>query len=99
MLRGIIVFSLKRSDNSLMNDIVFLRKLELYKRDDNEVAEKSLGKCLFTTSMLFSEECAALSIFDERLDNDTRKNQNPEEMLKKSTLLSLKMYNIFTVKM
>lgn len=34
MLRRIMVFSLKRNDNSLMNDNAFLRQLELYKRDD-----------------------------------------------------------------
>lgn len=54
-----------------MNDIMFLKKLELYKINDKEVAEKAITKFINHLWYL-SEECSAFSIFDERLSIDTR---------------------------
>ncbi|XP_050547295.1 uncharacterized protein LOC126908982 [Daktulosphaira vitifoliae] len=55
-----------------MNDIGFLKKLYFYKNDDKEVAEKAIMKFINHLWYL-SEECAAFSIFDERLSNHTRR--------------------------
>ncbi|XP_050547554.1 uncharacterized protein LOC126909176 [Daktulosphaira vitifoliae] len=55
-----------------MNDIGFLKKLYFYKNDDKEDAEKAIMKFINHLWYL-SEECAAFSIFDKRLSNDTRR--------------------------
>jgi hypothetical protein len=54
------------------NNIKFLKKMEIYKRYDKEVADKALKKFINHLWYL-NEECAALSIFNENLSYDTRK--------------------------
>jgi len=45
---------------------MFLKKFELYKINDKDVAEKAI--MIFINHLWYlSEECAAFSIFDERL--------------------------------
>lgn len=54
-----------------MNDIYFLKTLNAYKMDDKEVAEKAISK-IINHLWYLNEESAAFSIFDERINNETR---------------------------
>ncbi|KAL4126641.1 hypothetical protein QTP88_010853 [Uroleucon formosanum] len=81
-----------------MNDM-FLKKLELYEINDKEVAEKVIMKFINHLWYL-SKECAAFSIFDERLSIETRmkmaeKQKQPEKESQKRCYSSNNVFERF----
>lgn len=88
-------FSATNAIEAPLNDINFLKKLVAYKIDDKLVAEIAIKKFINHLWYL-GEECAALSIFDERIHDEERKNiaqrlllndEIPEEDESKNKLL------------
>lgn len=64
-------FDSNKADKAALNDIMFLRKLENYKRVNQNIADKAISKVLNHLYYL-SEECVGFSLFDERIDNITK---------------------------
>jgi hypothetical protein len=67
-----------------LNDINFLKKLIAYKIDDKLVAEKAINKFINHLWYL-NEECAAFSIFDEKISDDGRRNIAQKILLDRET--------------
>lgn len=88
-----------------MNDIYFLKTLNAYKTDDKEVAEKAISK-IINHLWYLNEECAAFSIFDERINNETRmkmaqkilQKQESEETAPKKYTVNVQELNNFLKK-
>ena len=55
-----------------MNDISFLKTLFEYKPHDKDIVERAIHKMIGHLWYL-SEECAAFSIYDDRINNDVRR--------------------------
>lgn len=56
-----------------LNDIIFIKKLNSYKKDDKIIAEIALNKFLNHLWYL-NEECAAFSLFDDRINVKQKRN-------------------------
>lgn len=73
-------FSSMNAIEAPLNDINFLKQLVAYKIDDQLVAETAIRK-LINHLWYLSDECAALSIFDERISDEGRKNMAQKILL------------------
>lgn len=75
-------FSAMNSIEAPLNDISFLKKMVAYKIDDKVIADIAIHKFINHLWYL-NEECAALSIFDERISDEERKNMVHKILLDK----------------
>ncbi|XP_039315242.1 uncharacterized protein LOC120359881 isoform X1 [Solenopsis invicta] len=77
-------FSAPNAIEAPLNDINFLKKLIAYKIDDKLVAEKAINKFINHLWYL-NEECAAFSIFDERISDEERRDIAQKILLDRET--------------
>lgn len=64
-------FDSNKADKAPLNDLKFLRQLEMYKNINKQIADRAISKIINHLYYL-SEECVAFVLFDERIDNDIK---------------------------
>lgn len=88
-------FNSDKAEQAPLNDILFLRNLEDYKKINAQIADRAITKFINHLYYL-NEECVAFSLFDDRIDFETKnkmskkiltfmeeENLEEEEILKK----------------
>lgn len=91
-------FSAPNAIEAPLNDINFLKKLVAYKTDDKVVAEIAIHKFINHLWYL-SDECAAFSIFDERISDEGRRNIAQKILLNTETLEAEAIENKLIIKL